>query len=149
MIVSKPKIHTLFSLVAFLVIAYSILGYTLYHFLHAENKAIYQYLILIILTPIALAINFKMFWGYKIVSLGGNLMKVHYPTRFRKTSLKLKEINSWKETVIKTKRGPFKEIAITYNQNQKVKVTNQENTNYDQVVSYLQKKCGRLREKTE
>lgn len=147
MIVSRPKVHTLFSLGAFLVIVYSILGYTLYHFLQAESRAIYQYLILIILTPIALAINFKMFWGYKIVRLGGNLMEVVYPTRFRKTRLKLKEIDSWKETVIKTKRGPFREIAVTYNQNKKVKVTNQENTHYDQVVSYLQKKCARLREK--
>ncbi|MGI9545524.1 MAG: hypothetical protein ACR2MX_19840 [Cyclobacteriaceae bacterium] len=147
MIVSKPKVHTLFSLGAFLVIVYGILGYTLYHFLQAEDKAIYQYLIFIILTPIASAISFKMFWGYKIVRLGGNLMEVKYPTRFIETKLKLKEIDSWKETVIKTKRGPFKEITITYNQKQKVKLTNQENTHYDQVLGYLQKKCGKLRER--
>jgi len=149
MIVSKPKIHTLLSLAAFLAIVYSLLGYTLYHFIEAESKAIYQYLILIILAPIALAITFKVIWGYKIVRLGDNLMEVQFPTRFKKARFKLKQINSWKETVIKTKRAPFKEIAVTYDHKQKVKLTNQENTHYDEVLNYLNKKCGRVKLKDQ
>lgn len=145
MIVSKPKAHTLLSLGAFLIIVYSLLGYTLHNYLVAETKAFYQYLIFIILTPIALAITFKVLWGYKVVRLGKNRMEVHFPTRFKKAVFSLREVNSWQETVINTKRGPFKEIAITYNQNKKIKLTNQENTQYDQVLGYFQKKCGRMR----
>lgn len=141
MIISKPKGNTLFALSMFLIICYGLLGYTLYNYLNDAKHFWYQYAIFIVITPIALAVTYKTIQGFKIIHIGKDKLLVHYPILFKKKSFNLKHLESWEETIIKTQGSFFKEIMLKFSAD-KVKLTNQENGEYEKVLAYLKKKLS-------
>lgn len=53
----------------------------------------------------------------------------------------LKELNAWRENIIKTPSGTFKELNLMFGNNERIDFSMQEYSNYDKVVSYLRKNC--------
>ncbi|MTI31762.1 hypothetical protein [Xanthovirga aplysinae] len=135
MISISPKKNTLFSIAAFLLIAYGIVFYQLFKF----TGAIYQYILIVILTPIALGITLKVTLGYKTMELGKGKVKVKYPFLFRKKDYKMNELSFWTETTIDTRKGQFKELALKFKERKAERINNQEHLNYDKLYRYMKK----------
>ncbi len=143
MIVVKPKINTLLSLGIFITICLSVSGYTLSIMMRSGNIQWYQYLIVLILTPLALGILFKTLLGYKRVEVGKNKITIYHPIRFSSQSYLLKEVKQWTEQKVKTGGSTFKELTILFDSGKKLSLSLQEHTNYLDLLKYLKKKCSR------
>lgn len=139
MIISKPKGNTLFALGLFFLICVTTLGYTLYNFLSYDSRYWYQYIIFIVVTPVALVVLVKTIKGYKIIKLGKGKLSVSYPFIFKKQLFAMQELVSWAEEIIKTPGTNFKELKMEFPQD-KVSLSNQENGEYLKIYSYLKKK---------
>ncbi len=142
MIVVKPKINTLLSLGIFITICLSVSGYTLSVMIGSNSIQWYQYLIVLILTPLALGILFKTLLGYKRVEVGKNKITVYHPIRFSNQSYQVKEIRQWTEQNVKTAGSTFKELNILFDSGKKLSLSLQEHTNYLDLLKYLKKKCS-------
>lgn len=141
MIVSKPKPGILFPVAVFLAMAYALVIFTLINFLSAEVKAIYQYAILIVISPIALGVTAKVLLDYKIIRVGKERISFRYPFRFTAKAYKVSQIKSWQETTVEAGKNIFKELGIVFHDKVKIKLTKQEYGGYDQLHNYLKKKC--------
>lgn len=139
MIVSKPKGNTVFSLSVFLILCYSLIGYTIFQYVSSEESYWYQYAILIIITPIAISVSVKVARTFKVVNLGKSQMTVRYPLLFRTRKYNMKQLDHWEETIIKTQGTVFKQLTLKF-EKEKVGLANQENTEYHKVFDYLRKK---------
>lgn len=143
MIVAKPKIGTLFSLGLFIFISLAIAIYTAYYMLNANTIAWYQYAVVIILFPLALGLAAKVILGYKIIEIGKEKLDITFPTRFKKETYRIKDIDYWKETKVKTATGTYKEVEIQFENKKKLALSYQEHTDYPKVIQYLKKKCAK------
>ena len=76
----------------------------------------------------------------KRISLGDGKLEVLYLISRSRIKLKVDEILGWHEEVIDTKGGEFRELKVLYAKKKIIKLSNKENTEYDQVVKYLKKK---------
>lgn len=139
MIVNKPKLGSLFSLTVFLVLIYSAIGYQLIHF----RQAIYQYILLIILTPIALGVTFKILWGFKTVRIEKGNFYVSFPFRFQKYTKNLSELKAWKQDNIQTKNGLYKQVKVEFEDGKHFTMSMQEYSNYERTLQYLKKKSAK------
>lgn len=143
MIIAKPKIGTLFSLGLFVILSLGLASFTAYHMFNATTIAWYQYLIVIILFPLGLGLAVKVVLGYKIIEIGKERIEVRFPVKFKKESHKLKDIERWKETTVKTATGTYKEVDIRFSDKKQLTLSYQEHTDYPKVVKYLKKRCAR------
>lgn len=144
MIISKPKGNTLFALGMFLLICFGLLGYTLFNYLTYEIHYWYQYLIFLLITPISIVVLIKTLSGYKIIKLGKGKMSVRYPFLFKAQSFNMKDLKYWKEEIIKTQGTAFKELTMSFKAS-KVKLSSQENGDYNQILSYIKTKHSKNR----
>lgn len=143
MIVAKPKIGTLFSLGVVIFLSLGFASYTAYQMVHADAIAWYQYLIVLLLFPLGLGLAAKVILGYKVIELGKGRIDIRFPVRLKRKSHKIKEIDHWKETTVKTATGTYKEVEITFADKTKLTLSYQEHTEYPKVIQYLKKKCAR------
>src|SRR5690606_31980051 len=139
MIISKPRGNTLFALSMFLLICFGLLGYTAYNFLNNEQRFWYQYTIILIITPIALVVLWKTILSYKIIRLGKGKMSVKYPFFFKEKVFYMKDLESWKEEIIKTQGTAFRELKMNF-KNGAVALSSQENGEYNKIHSYVRTK---------
>lgn len=144
MITSKPKGNTLFALSMFLILCYGLLGYTLYNFLNFKPHYWYQYAIFIIITPIALSVTVKTIQSFKIIRIKKEQLFLHHPILLKKKKFNMKQMEYWEETIIKTQGTTFKQLTLNFGKT-KVKLANQENTEYIKVLRYLQRKYATKR----
>ena len=148
MIVSKPKFNALFAIIVFLIICFS-LGLINLNILVKGDARWFNYLIVAVTLPIGLSILIKQLAGFKIVTVGGETFKVGKPFLLSGYQFKLKNIDWWEETTIKTKNGEFKELTISQDTGKKLKLTLQENSNYKRIRDYLSKKVAKKMKKVE
>lgn len=141
MIVVKPKISTLFSLGIFILISLGVSIYMLSYMLRSNGTAWYQYLIVLILAPLALGLLARLIWGYKRVEVGQERISIAYPVRLSKKSYPLKEVNQWTEHQVKTGGSTFKELNVRFTDGKKLELSMQEHSRYSDVIKYLRKKC--------
>ena len=139
MIVSKPKGNTLFALGVFLLICLALLGYTLYNFMSDERHYWYQYIIFVVVTPVSLAVIIKTISSYKIIQLGKGKLSVNYPFLFKRKAMQMQDLVSCTEEVVKTQGADFKQLTIKFDR-ETVKLSNQENSEYARIYSYIKKK---------
>ena len=142
MIVSKPKSQSVFALSLFQVLILAIALWVIADLVRYPES---YFLIKLILAPILLVIwvfvAAKFYASLKTIELGDN--KISFKLLFqRKRTYKLTEIQNWKEEIVKTRSGDFKEMQITLGK-QTWKLSNREHTSYDEVRKYLQKKVKR------
>ena len=72
MIISKPQTSTVVSFVIFLALTLVVLAMNILVLIKDRQPAWYTYLIIAILTPIAIFVLYKIFIRYKIILLGNN-----------------------------------------------------------------------------
>lgn len=139
MLVSKPNLKTLFSLLTFLAVDFGLLAYLYFEPLQQPKAPFYLHLLMGILGLVALIITWKIIGAYKILSIQKKKIKVHYPLRAGGFESNLNDLINWQETVIKTNNTHFKELKMKFTANKEVKISLQENTNYDKVVNFLKR----------
>jgi len=140
MLVSKPKINALFAIGVFAVICLSLSLVNL-NIIFQGGSRWYNYLIVLTVLPMALVIIVRQLINYKVISAGTNSIKVVYPFMKKSFSITLKDLVSREETVIKTKNGHFKELTLLSDR-RRLKLSIQENTNYEKIKNYLIKNAG-------
>lgn len=140
MIVSKPKANTVTALTLFVILIFISFFLLLNSLL--TNEA--YFIIKLILAPVVLAIGLvvlgKLLASIKLVKLGKGTIHVFYPITRMKTECNVKDVLGWREEVIKTRNGEFREVKILLAKKKILKLSNKENTEYEAVVNYLKKK---------
>lgn len=140
MIVSKPKRKTIFSLTVFTIIC----GFGSLYFLRqvlSEPEGTWRYImlgILILTTSILLS---KLLFGYKVIKISHDLVHIYYPFRFYKTTQEIKNLGAWQETSVTTNKTEFKQLKLVFLNKGYVKLSNQENSDYDKVYKYVKRKA--------
>jgi hypothetical protein len=145
MIVSKPKVSSLISLGIFLLAAYSVSLVLLLQILNIPNLPWYFPVLFGIVLTVALFVTYKVVTAFKIIRIGKQKMEVHFPLKGKKRQFNLSNLDAWKETIIKTGAGTYKELELHFTTGPSIKMTLQENTNYDKVYQYLNKKYSKKR----
>lgn len=143
MIISKPRNSTLTSLGLFLLLIFGLAGATFISMKNSEVVYWYHYLFLIILLPAGIGLLIKIIISYKIISIGKGKIHVKYPARFSQKTHSINNIKQWQEVKIKTVSDIYKQLEIIFNDNNKLTLSKQEHTLYDQVLSYLHQKAAK------
>jgi len=99
----------------------------------------YHYVMAIICTPLALGLIMRQVIGYKTISLGKQKLIISYKFRGKTISYNLKELSAWRENVVKTPSGTFKELNLLFRDDKRIDFSMQEYSHYDKVISYLRK----------
>jgi len=146
MITSKPKSGTLFAVGVFLIMAYGASGYMLYHVVQNQAFATYQMILLPLTIGIALGVTIKTIIDYKTIVIDKDRVDVKFLLPINKRYY-LKNLNFWQETKIKTFSSTFKELTLRFDNRKAVKLSTQENSNYERIVRYLKKKYSRKEQK--
>ena len=145
MIVSKPKSRALFAIGVFVIICFGLGGYN-FTLIARGSTWFFNYLMAIVFLLIAHVLMLRQMFNYKIISIGNNKIQVWYPLRFRTIRAPLIEMEHWEETIIQTKTGVFKQLEIVF-PTRTIKMSIQENSNYQEAVNYLKKKLAQKRKK--
>lgn len=141
MIVSKPKSSALIALVIFIIICLAIGGYALRPIINGVG-AWYHYFISSLFLLIGIVLLLRQMLSYKIIKFGDKAVAVSYPMRMKSVEFKLKDLDYWKEVIIKTKNDPFQQMEIKFTDFM-LKLSVQENSNYDKIKKYLKKRVGK------
>lgn len=140
MTVSKPKTNTLTALSLFLILIFGSFFLLLGSLLRDGS----YFYVKLILAPLVLVIGMivlgKLLSNIKIVKFGNNVIEVFYPISRMRLKIDVAHILGWHEEVIKTKNGEFRELKILYTKKKILKLSNRENTEYDEAVKYMKKK---------
>jgi len=145
MIVSKPKSRALFAIGIFIIICFGLGGYN-FGRITTGDAWYFNYIMAIIFLPLAHILMIRQMFNFKIISIGNDKIQVWYPLRFRTNRIELSELEHWQETIIQTKTGIFKQLEIVFPK-KTIKMSIQENTQYQEVVSYFKKKLAQKRKK--
>ena len=141
MIVSRPQTSSFISLVLFLLIAGTLIAINVLSILNDPQPPWFNYLVILVLTPVAAFILYKVFFRYKIIRMGNGEIAIAHPQFGNKRSYRLNEIASWKETIIKTgKSSMFKELEIRFSDGRSITMGHREYTGYELMTGYLVKK---------
>lgn len=138
MIKSKPKTNALFSIGFFVVISFSISFYNLSSIIKGVGQW-YNFVIFLILFPLAFVILIRQLIKYKVISIEKKTIKVYYPFMMRAVKSNLQGLSTWEEIKINTRNGEFRQLEMRFEQIPKISISNQENENYDKILSFLQK----------
>ena len=149
MIISKPQRTTITSFILFLTITFIVLGMNVWIVRSDPQPAWYNYLVILLLAPIAAFVGYKIFIRYKIIYLGNNLIEINYPVLKTTTKYPLDQIERWTENLVKTgKNSVYKELEIRFKDGQKISMGHKEFTEYDKVIKYLHQKVPQLKKAT-
>jgi len=140
MITSKPKRKTIFSLSVSTLMTGAGSFYFMGDILDGET-AIWRFVILGILLLSTSILLYKLIFNYKVIKISHDIVHVYYPFRLFRSSQPIKSLGAWQETIIQTKAGEFKELKLVFDKKGYVKLTNQENSDYDKVYKYIKRKA--------
>ena len=144
MIVSKPKKQTLFSIVIFLVLTFGVTAALLYYWWQSGGAAFWYMLLATVSGSIGLAVLVRYFAAYKVLRIGKEKLELQFPFLFQHKRYGLKDLKGWREEHIKTRQGAYRELQIFFEGRKRyVRLSLQENTEYERVVGYLRKKANR------
>ncbi len=144
MITSKPQTSTIISFTVFLSLTFIVLGMNVYVIIKDLQPAWYTYLIVVILTPIAIFVLYKIFIRYKILRLGNNLVELTYPVLRQTKKYSLDQIEYWVEHQVKTgKNSIYKETEIKFMDGIKLTIGHKEHTEYARIAQYLSLKAAK------
>ncbi len=140
MIISKPKRNTIFSLTVFTVIC----GFGSLYFLRqilSDPEGTWRYIVLGILVLTTTILLSKLLFGYKVIKISHDKVHIYYPFRFFKTVQDIGNLGAWQETIITTNKTEFKQLKLVFLNKGYVKLSNQENSDYDKVYKYIKRKA--------
>ena len=145
MIVCKPKINTYFSIAVFEVVAGGLLGLIYYQLPNMGQWKWLGRLLLPILIGIMLAILIKVIWSLKNVKVAKERFEIFFPIRRKKLTYTGKNLQKWKEETIKTAGGVYKEVTLIFDDGRKISVSQQEHTDYAQLLKYMHQKFSKVK----
>ena len=140
MIESRPKGSTIFSL----TVITAICGFGSLYFMRqvlAEPANTGRYILLGVLVLATSILIYKLLFNYKIIKISHDLVHVYYPFRLYRSTSPIKDLGAWQESIVKTKKSDFKQLKLVFTNKGYVKISNQENSNYDKVYKYVKKKA--------
>jgi Ca2+/Na+ antiporter len=141
-IISRPQTSTIISFVAFLLLTIIVLSMNVLVLLNDREPAWYTYLIIALLTPIALFVLYKIFIRYKVVRLGHNQIELSYPVLRSTKRYPLDQLEYWVEHSVKTgKNSLYLEIEIKFSDGSKLTIGHKEQSEYPRIVQYLTQKA--------
>lgn len=143
MIISKPKLSTLFSVSIFIIIAFGIAIYSAINIISAENKTLW-YALTYTSGPIGLVVLIKILTGLKTLSVSKEKFNLNAPFKFSNMKFHGKEIEKWSYTSVKTYGGQYEEVIWKLNSGKKFSISKQENTEFDKVLTYMRKKYKKI-----
>ncbi len=142
MIISRPKRNTIFALgVSTIICSFGSL-YFMRQVL-AEPQGTWRYVVLGILLLCTSILIYKLLFNYKVIKISHDKVHVYYPFRFFKSIQGINELGAWQETVVETNKTQFKQLKLVFNSKGYVKISNQENSDYDKVYKYIKKKAAK------
>lgn len=145
MIVCKPKINTYFSIGVFEIAAGGLLAFLYYQLPSMGSYKWLGRMLMPVLLGIMLAILIKVVWSLKTVKVGKEKFEVFFPIRRKRVVYTGKNLKGWKEETIKTAGGVYKETTMTFDDGRKVSLSQQEHTNYPQLVKYMHQKFTKVK----
>ena len=140
MIESRPKGSTVFTL----TIITAICGFgSLYFMRHvlSQPPSTSRYILLGVLVFATSILLYKLLFNYKVIRISHNQVFVYYPFRLYRSTTPIKELGAWQEVVVHTKKSDYKQLKLVFINRGYVKISNQENDNYDKVYKYIKKKA--------
>lgn len=140
MIVSKPKRTTIFSLTVFTLVC----GFGSLYFLRqvlSESEGTWRYIVLGILVLTTSILLSKLLFGYKVIKISHDQVHIYFPFRFFKTTQSIKDLGAWQESIVTTNKTEFKQLKLVFLNKGYVKLSNQENSDYDKVYKYIKRKA--------
>ncbi len=147
MIISRPKRQTIFSLGVFTMVILVGLVYFWKQVLTMEEVAIWRYVVAGILLISATLLLHKLIFNYKVIKISHDQVHIYYPFRFYKSVQDIKSLGAWQEIVIDTSRKKdnqkteYKQLKLVFVNKGFVKISNQENSDYDKVYKYIKRKA--------
>lgn len=143
MIVSKPKIGTLFSVGLFIFIAFGIFIYCIVQ-IQSATERLWWFILIYTSGPIGLLVLLKILFSLKTIKVSKEKFEARFPFKFKKISFTGKDIDHWFHTSIKTYGGQYEELTIKLLSGKQLVMSKQENTEYDKTLNYLKKKFKKL-----
>lgn len=143
MIVSKPKISTLFSIVIFLTLAF---GIFIYAFINVQQSTdrLWWYIMIYTTGPIGLLVLLKVLLGIQIITIKKGKFNVRIPFKFKNVNFEGKDLENWNHSSLKTYGGEYEELKLKLKTGKEFSLSKQENTEYDKVLNYMNKKFKKL-----
>jgi hypothetical protein len=140
MIISKPKRQTIFSLTVFTLISCFGALYFMRQVL-GDTENIWNAIFLGFLLVVSSILLYKLIFNYKVLKISHDKIHVYYPFRFYKSVQDVSELGAWQEVVIKANKTDYKELKLVFLNKGYVKISNQENNDYDKVYNYIKRKA--------
>lgn len=140
MIISKPKRTTIFSLTVFAIVC----GFGSLYFLRqilSDPVGTWRYIVFGILVLTTTILLSKLLFGYKVIKISHDKVHIYYPFRFFKNVQDISNLGAWQETVVMTNKTEFKQLKLVFMNKGYVKLSNQENSDYDKVYKYIKRKA--------
>ena len=111
-----------------------------------EDPQLCHYVFAIIGTPIGLGLIVRQIVSFKTITFGKKKITIDFLLKRKDIVFSVKEVITWKEEVIKTMSGTYKETEIQLPRNIVLKISKQEYTNYDKAFNYLTKHCSKAKQ---
>jgi ABC-type transport system involved in multi-copper enzyme maturation permease subunit len=146
MIIAKPKTNTFFALGMFLLLVYAASIYLLYDLLSSQTFSLWLVILLSLLLVISLIVTFKFVNSYQTIVLEKNRVEVRLIFGLSRYRLYFKDLQNWKEEQVKTSGQLFKQLEADFNGRRKLRISNQENDQYEKVVAHFRRYHGKKRQ---
>jgi len=141
MITSRPKRQTVFSLGIFTTVIMVGLVYSWIQLVKLQEVPTWRYVVVGLLLLTASLLLHKLIFNYKVIKISHDKVHIYYPFRFFKSVQDIKDLGAWQETVIDTKKDEYKQLKLVFVNKGFVKISNQENSEYDKVYKYIKRKA--------
>ena len=109
--------------------------------LKLQEVPTWRYVLVGVLLLTASLLLHKLIFNYKVIKISHDQVHVYYPFRFFKTVQDIKNLGAWQQTVIDTKKSTYKQLKLVFVNKGFVKISNQENSEYEKVYKYIKRKA--------
>ena len=106
----------------------------------------YNYFIACSITPIAIYFTYRLIFQYKQISFDNKRIVIRIPALAKTNEFALEEIDYWTEAKVKTGKNSFyRELKIRFKEGEKIRIAQQEYSEYSKILNYLNTKLPKKR----
>lgn len=99
----------------------------------------YDYAMAVVGTPVGAGLILRQLVSYKTIVFGKKKLIVKYLVKRNTQNYTLQDMEYWKESIVKTGAGTYKETELKLTSKVKLTISQQEYSNYNNVMTYLRK----------
>ena len=140
MIISKPKSSIMVSIGILIIALLAVDGWLFYALVQSPES---NFWLKLILTPtllvIIIAIARRGYTSSLRLTIGNNKLSYKHFLGSEK-SCNISDVKSWHEELVKQKNGDYKQLTFVLANGKVIQLSNQENSEYQRVLSYIKKK---------